>query len=190
MFSLYLADRRPQAGAGGPVAEGRELPFVQDALASIEQGGYPEALARVACLLARKGEPVLLSRLRTKAALIDDYRELLPAMPPDQWRRVRGEQEIIVRYAPEEALSTLPALLRDAEARRKLDRLVEHLQADPRVRRAAPTAEQRAMLDEIRRVLATSSAAPVRTRKGGRAPQATATGGRRPRRKAASATRP
>ena len=30
-----------------------------------------------------------------------DYRDLLPAMPPDQWRRIRGEQEIIVRYEPD-----------------------------------------------------------------------------------------
>ena len=41
-----------------------------------------------------------------------DYRELLPAMPPDQWRRVRGEQEIIVRYEPEQALATLPEAAR------------------------------------------------------------------------------
>ena len=41
----------------------------------------------------------------------------LPAMPPDQWRRIRGEQEIIVRYEPEQALATLPKLLADRLAR-------------------------------------------------------------------------
>ena len=92
------------------MVEPRELPFVKEALASIAKGGYAEALARVACLLARKGEPLLLSRLQMRQELMDEYRELLPAMPPDQWRRIRGEQEIIVRYEPEQALATLPAV--------------------------------------------------------------------------------
>ena len=112
VFSLYVADKREQERAKpSAIAEPRELPFVQEALASIAEGGYAEALARVACLLARKGEPLLLSRLQMRQELRTEYKELLPAMPPDQWRRVRGEQEIIVRYEPEEALATLPELL-------------------------------------------------------------------------------
>ena len=46
---------RGAAGDGPADAEPRELPFVQDALASIAEGGYAEALARVACLLAAQG---------------------------------------------------------------------------------------------------------------------------------------
>ncbi len=189
VFSLYLADRQPRSEGPGAIAEGGELPFVQDALASIGQGGYPEALARVACLLARKGEPVLLSRLRAKAELIDDYRELLPDMPPDQWRRVRGEQEIIVRYAPEEALATLPELLRDADARRQLTMLVERLRADPRVRRATPTVGQRAMLDEIRQVLGEPAAVVPGVRKARGKSAVAAKGTRRTARKSAPSTR-
>src|SRR5205809_2281576 len=109
VFSLYIADKREaKEKTTAQIAEPRELPFVKEALASIAQGGYPEALARVACLLARKGEPMLLSRLQMKHELMTEYRELLPAMPPDQWRRIRGEQEIIVRYEPGQALATLP----------------------------------------------------------------------------------
>jgi hypothetical protein len=155
VFSLYIADKREaEQAAAQHIAEPRELPFVKEALASIGDGGYPEALARVACLLARKGEPMLLSRLQMKQELIAEYKDLLPAMPPDQWRRVRGEQEIIVRYAPEEALATLPNLLRNDADRRKLVTLVQRLLADDRVQRAKPTTEQLAMIDNIGNTLA------------------------------------
>jgi pimeloyl-ACP methyl ester carboxylesterase len=149
VFSLYIADKRSTEKAIERIAEPRELPFVKEALESIAEGGYPEALARVACLLARKGEPMLLSRLQMKQALMSEYRDLLPAMPPDQWRRVRGEQEIIVRYEPERALATLPKLLSNPEDRQKLVTLVRRLLADERVQRAKPSTEQLAMVENI-----------------------------------------
>jgi pimeloyl-ACP methyl ester carboxylesterase len=155
LFSLRIADKRlAEADRGEGVVDPRELPFVQEALASIGEGGYPEALARVACLLARKGEPLLLSRLETKRELMTDYKDLLPAMPPDQWRRVRGEQEIIVRYAPEEALATLPKLLRHEADRSRLVTLTQRLLADERVRRAKPSSEQLALVQQLEQSLA------------------------------------
>jgi hypothetical protein len=159
VFSLYIADKREAQAAAAPVVEARELPFVQEALASIGEGGYPEALARVACLLARKGEPLLLSRLHAKRELVSDYRELLPDMPADQWRRIRGEQEIIVRYEPEQALSTLPALLADRNDRERLVTLVRRLLADERVQRSTPTNEQMAMVQHIGETLAVGAPA-------------------------------
>jgi hypothetical protein len=78
-----------------------------------------------------------------------EYRDLLPAMPPDQWRRIRGEQEIIVRYEPEQALATLPKLLADRHDREKLVTLVQRLLADERVQRAKPSTEQLAMVEHI-----------------------------------------
>ncbi len=150
VFSLYVADRSEAARKSvEPVAEGRELPFVQDALASIADGGYPEALARVACLLARKGEPLLLSWLHRKRELVADYADFMPSMPSDQWRRVRGEQEIVVRYEPEKALETLPKLLADRRDREKLVTLLRRLFADERVRSAKPTAEELAFVERI-----------------------------------------
>jgi pimeloyl-ACP methyl ester carboxylesterase len=154
VFSLYVADKRSAEKAVEQIADGRDLPFVKEALESIADGGYPEALARVACLLARKGEPMLLSRLQMKQALMTDYRDLLPAMPPDQWRRVRGEQEIIVRYEPEQALATLPKLLAHPGDREKLVTLVGRLLADERVQRAKPSTEQLAMVKHIGETLA------------------------------------
>ena len=150
VFSLYVADKRAaEDAAADPIADTRELPFVQEALAAIAHGGYAEALARVACLLARKGEPLLLSRLQMRHELMTEYRDLLPQMPPDQWRRVRGEQEIIVRYEPERALATLPQLLADPGDREKLVTLVQRLIADERVQRSKPSTEQLAMIEHL-----------------------------------------
>jgi hypothetical protein len=164
VFSLYIADK--QAARPEGVAEPRELPFVQEALRSIGEGGYPEALARVATLLARKGEPLLLSRLSAKQEVLADYKDLLPDMPPDQWRRVRGEQEIVVRYAPEEALATLPQLLRDEADRTRLVTLVRQLLGDERVQRTQPTSDQLAMIEQLGKTLAVTP--PKTPRKGPR----------------------
>jgi len=86
-------------------------------------------------------------------------------MPQDQWRRVRGEQEIIVRYAPDEALATLPQLLRNAADRERLVALVQRLLADERVQRAKPSTEQLAMVESIGQTLSvvTDAASPARS---------------------------
>jgi pimeloyl-ACP methyl ester carboxylesterase len=157
LFSLYLADKR-EAIEHSRVTDPRELPFVKEALASIDEGGYAEAAARVAFLLARKGEPLPLSRLQLKQELIADYRELLPAISLDQARRIRGEQEIIVRYEPERAIETLPMLLSERADRDRLLTLLDRLLADERVQRVKPSAEQLAMLERIRTVLGSAAA--------------------------------
>ncbi|HTT38764.1 MAG TPA: DUF3141 domain-containing protein [Burkholderiales bacterium] len=149
LFSLYLADKH-EAQVERHEGDPRELPFVKEALASIDQGGYPEALARVAFLLARKGEPLPLSRLQLKQELASDYQDLLPAISWDQARRIRGEQEIIVRYEPEKAIQTLPALLTERSDRDRLLALLDRLMADHRVQSVEPLPEQLAMLERIR----------------------------------------
>jgi pimeloyl-ACP methyl ester carboxylesterase len=162
MFSLYLADRREAevARQQAPV-DGRELPFVRDALASIADGGYPEAVARVGVLLARKGEPLPLTRLVVRKEIVAEYGDLLPDMPLEQWRRIRGEQEIIVRYEPERAIETLPKLVTDRADRERLLRLLQRLVNDPRVQQQAPTDEQVAMLARVQRVLGGPGAVPT-----------------------------
>ena len=95
------ADKQPSEPTRRPLADARELPFVKEALASIAEGGYAEALARVAFLLARKGEPLPLSRLQLKAGTDRRVRaSCCRTLPRDEARRIRGEQEIIVRYEP------------------------------------------------------------------------------------------
>jgi hypothetical protein len=162
MFSLYLAEKhQAQVHAAEVAKDPRELPFVKEALASITEGGYNEAFARVAYLLSRKGEPLPLSRLVMRKELAESYAGYVPEVPPDQWRRIRGEQEIIARYEPEQALGTLPTLLDNRADRERLLTLLDKLMADERVQRAKPTPEQLAMLERIRAVL---SGKPARER--------------------------
>jgi pimeloyl-ACP methyl ester carboxylesterase len=154
LFAFNLADRREAEERREPqAAKPRELPVVKEALAAIEHGGYPEAIARLGALLARKGEPLPLERLQLKHELIKDYRDMLPAVQPDEWRRIRGEQDIIVRYEPERALETLPALVTDAGDRDRLVALYQRLLTDKRFQGVQPTEEQNAMLGRAREVL-------------------------------------
>jgi pimeloyl-ACP methyl ester carboxylesterase len=105
MFAFNLAGRHEaEAQRAGQATEPRELPVVKEALAAMEHGGFPEAAARLGALLARKGEPLPLERLELRHELIEEYRDVLPQVAPDEWRRIRGEQDIIVRYEPERAL--------------------------------------------------------------------------------------
>ncbi|WP_445147190.1 DUF3141 domain-containing protein [Dyella sp. Tek66A03] len=156
LFSMYLSDRHGERASAPPqTADGRAQPFVQEVLASIAQGGYLEALARAAFLLARHGEPLPLGRLKLRDELVKTYADYLPkSLPADQWRRIRGEQEIIATYEPEQALATLPALLADGADRQRLLDLLEKLLADERVQSAKPTDAQLAVLARIRTVLA------------------------------------
>ena len=131
----------------------RELPVVREALAAIEQGGYAEALARAACLLARKGEPLPLARVELKADLIDEYSSLLPPLPAKQWREIRGRQEIICRYEPEQAVQSLPKLLAAAGDRERFLTVLDRLLSDPRVPTGRASAAQRDMLQRIRALL-------------------------------------
>ncbi|HSV61274.1 MAG TPA: DUF3141 domain-containing protein [Variovorax sp.] len=144
------ADARDARATGG---DARDTPVVRDALASIAHGGYVEALARVAFLLQRKGEPLPLSRLELRKELLPDYQDYLPGMSPHDWRRVRGEQEIIARCEPDAAVQTLPLLLDEQDDRERLVALLDKLMADKRLHTTAPSAAQQVMLGRIREAL-------------------------------------
>ncbi|WP_233860108.1 DUF3141 domain-containing protein [Paraburkholderia sp. HD33-4] len=161
-FLLHFADRhRDREATASMVTNPRELPFVKEALASIGQGGYDEAVARAAFLLGRSGEPLPLARLATQHELVEAYAGYLPSMPPDQWRRIRGEQELIATYEPQQAIATLPALLVKPKDRKRLLTLLDSLLADPRVQSVTPTAQQWEALQRIRAVLGAPATRPV-----------------------------
>ena len=101
----------------------------------------------------RRGEPIPLARIALRAELARDYADLLPDLTPEHWRRIRGEQEIIVRYEPERAIATLPRLLNRAEDRKRFFALIERLKEDPRMQVVDPTPQQQAMLSRLRAVL-------------------------------------
>ncbi|HTR57272.1 MAG TPA: DUF3141 domain-containing protein [Casimicrobiaceae bacterium] len=153
LAAFYLSDDA-SADAKALPSDPRELSFVKEALASIDKGGYAEALARVAVLMAHKDEPLPLSRVQLAHDLLAEYHDLLPDLPVDQARRIGGEQEIIARYEPEGAVTTLPSLLRDPHDRARLLSLLDRVLADKRVQRIQPSPAQVAMLARIRDVLA------------------------------------
>jgi hypothetical protein len=86
---------------------------------------------------------------------------LLPAIELADLRRVEGEQEIIVRYAPQRALETLPALVRDPADRERLLTLIERAAAFQDPRGAWLNDEQRRLLN---RILAALAAPAIRLR--------------------------
>jgi pimeloyl-ACP methyl ester carboxylesterase len=160
----YLAEQAAtRQDATDSSADPRERPAVRQALARMTEGGYPEAFARVGFLLAGTDEPIPLSLLTTAQDLIKDYSDLMPALPMDEWRRIRGQQEIIVRYDPERAIETLPRLLKEEE-REHLLALIDRVVSDKRVLERPPTPQQAAMLQRVRRALGGSSVS-VRTEK-------------------------
>ena len=165
LAAFYLPDHE-SAEAKALVGDPRELSFVKEALASIGKGGYAEALARVAFLMAHKDEPLPLSRLQLAHDLLEEYRDFLPELPLDEARRIGGEQEIIARYEPEKAVAALPSLLRDAHDRERLLDLLDRVMSDKRVLRIQPSAAQKAMLARIRSVLAPANADSRAKRRG------------------------
>jgi hypothetical protein len=152
MFSLYLADKHEAEELAAPVVDAREIPYVKDALASIAEGGYNEAFARIAYLITRRGD-LPLSRVVMRQEMMKEYSEFLPELPLDQWRRVRGEQEIIARYEPDQAIATLPVLLAEQADRERMLALLNKVMADKRVQAQQPTPEQLAAVERIRAVL-------------------------------------
>ena len=158
LFAFYFGDERAPEGPSRP-ADPRELSFVKKALAAIDRGGYPEALARVAFLLGHEDKPLPLARVQLAQELLDDYRDLLPDLALDEVRRIGGEQEIIARYDRERAIETLPTLLADRADRDRLLTLLERVLADERVQSIQPSAEQTAMLARIRQGLGATGAA-------------------------------
>jgi len=112
---------------GQPVAarpDSRELPFVKEALAQIEKGGYPEALARMGALLGQYAGPIPLYRL----AMTDEFIQsdkILSKIPEDEARRLRSEAGVMVLLEPELTLKALPKLLSKKEDRERAMQILE-----------------------------------------------------------------
>jgi pimeloyl-ACP methyl ester carboxylesterase len=153
MFALYLADKHEAEAARAKRVEARDAPFVKEALASIEKGGYAAAAARVAALLAEDDPTIPLAQYELKSELAADYAEYLPALARDEMRRVRGEQDIVVRYARERAIETLPKLLGERADRERLLTLMDKLGADPRLFGRPVSVHDRGVIEAVRKVL-------------------------------------
>jgi hypothetical protein len=163
LFSFYLAERHEAQERRSPAlpTDPRNLPFVKDALEAIERGGYPEALARIGALINRGGERIPLARLELRRDLAQDYADLLPPISREEMRRIRGEQDIVVRYEPERALHTLPKLVADPAGRERLLMLIGRLLGDERIQAGKLTAEDFARIDAILSVLGAPPRRPL-----------------------------
>jgi len=148
LFHLLAEAREPGEDQESALPS-EQLPYAREALASMTQGGYPEAVARVFALLARQGGPIPLDRIHLKQEMVEKYADLFPHTTWEQQRRVRGRQEIIARYEPERALQTLPQLLANPQDRERLRKLLERLAAEERVQQLSLTPEQRSTLNQI-----------------------------------------
>ncbi len=71
----------------------------------------------------------------------------------------------MVRYEPDRALATLPALLANHADRERLVALVRRLLADERVQREKPSTEQLAMIANIGETLEIAAPAAKRARR-------------------------
>ena len=109
LFALYLADKHD--------AEARRQPSSRASFRSSRRR-WPRSTkaatrrrSRASASCCAPGRAAAARAACSCAGSAEDYRDLLPDLPPDEVRRIRGEQEIIVRYEPEKAVETLPALL-------------------------------------------------------------------------------
>jgi pimeloyl-ACP methyl ester carboxylesterase len=147
LMSLGIpAEGGPETPVKSP--EPRDLPAVRKALESLDRGGFLEAVARVGALMASQRGEFPLSRLEL-ASELQATDAVLSNLTEDEARRIRAEQSTLVALEPERALEALPMLLADPKDREHLIDLVERAVAV-----VEPNADQRSMLDRIRRVLA------------------------------------
>jgi len=96
----------------------RSLPPVQAALMHIEEGGFCEAVIRMLILLADSRGTVRRDRLERSARVLTQD-EPFKSLKPDERSFILQEQTLIVEFAPEQAIETLPKLL-ETRAEREL----------------------------------------------------------------------
>ena len=148
-------------GASGDVKPGqpvgkrpdsRELPFVKEALAAIDKGGYPEALARIGALVGQYAGPIPLDRLALTDEIIRSDK-VLSKISEDEGRRLRSEAGVMVLMEPQRTLNALPALLSRKEDRERVLQFLERCTSMEGI-----TREQRDMLDRITTLLSEKKA--------------------------------
>lgn len=125
------------------------LPEVQSALLHVGSGGFVEAVIRMLILLAEARGTVRRDRLeRSSRVLTKD--EPFRSLPAAQRAKIIHEQSLVVEYAGEEAVDTLPRLLRTPEERRRAVEVVQYVPGalvDMEPRTLAMLQRLRAVLD-------------------------------------------
>lgn len=88
------------------------FPEVRAAVARVAEGGFAEAVIRMLILLAQARGSVRRDRLERSNRILHS-RAPFDSMALDERTRVINEQNMIVQFASDEALASLPKLLRD-----------------------------------------------------------------------------
>jgi pimeloyl-ACP methyl ester carboxylesterase len=112
-----LGERQSRTVCEAPQGDLRTLDTVQDALDRMSMGGFAEGVIRMLIFLARSRKAVRRDRLE-RANRIMTLTEPFASIPAKQRTRMIHRQSLIVSFAPEEAMATLPALIRTQEARK------------------------------------------------------------------------
>jgi pimeloyl-ACP methyl ester carboxylesterase len=129
LFALGTAEQQAQRQAA--LVDARELPAVKQALAEMDHGGYREAVVRMLLL----GRSARAAGQRVELDDIAEVRRILREAPDfqglnaDDVRRLLHEQSLIVEFARERALETLPTLLPSADERQRALALVDKVGA-------------------------------------------------------------
>ena len=132
----------------------RELPFVKGALAEIDKGGYPEAIARIGALLGQFSAPIPLDRLAMTEEFIKSD-EILSKISEDEARRLRSEAGVMVLVEPERTMNALPILLSNEEERKRVLQLLKWAMSLDGI-----TSEQRSMGNKISKLLKSKATDP------------------------------
>ncbi|WP_425093529.1 DUF3141 domain-containing protein [Tropicimonas sp. S265A] len=115
-FSIWaapwaIAYGKPLDHTRRPTPQQELAPVIDAALAQMEEGGAAAGIVRLLILLAGTRKSVRLDRLaRSSAAL--STRAPFDAMQPIERAELIHEQQMIVRFARDEALESLPKLLK------------------------------------------------------------------------------
>jgi hypothetical protein len=124
MIALGVSgDVKPDQHAVTP-QDPRELPFVIEALAAIEKGGYAEAVARIGALVGRFAGAIPLYRLEMAEELVKTDK-VLSKLSEDEMRRLRSEAGVMALLEPERTLRALPLLLSKKEDRERVLSILE-----------------------------------------------------------------
>jgi pimeloyl-ACP methyl ester carboxylesterase len=124
MIALGVSgDVKPDQHAVTP-QDPRELPFVKEALAAIEKGGYAEAVARIGALVGRFAGAIPLYRLEMAEELVKTDK-VLSKLSEDEMRRLRSEAGVMALLEPERTLRALPLLLSKKEDRERVLSILE-----------------------------------------------------------------
>jgi pimeloyl-ACP methyl ester carboxylesterase len=132
-FSIYGSPAMLRLGA--PLAYQRKrldpgelahLPEVEEILLAIDRGGFEVAVIRMLILMAESRGTVRRDRLERSAKVLSQD-EPFASLGAEKRSALIREQTIVVEFAPERAIETLPHLLRDPQDRLKAIEVVEYI---------------------------------------------------------------